>query len=165
MPSGGGIRTAFRVFSGGGGGDLLTRREWLASGSAGTLLAQERPPNIVLLMTDQQTISALSAAGNPHVRTPNLDRLAREGMRFENSWCASPVCSPARSSLITGCYPTTSGVVYNGNLLNPDVPTAGEIFQAAGYETAWAGKWHFPAPFPGAECRAASRPAGQRSGL
>jgi choline-sulfatase len=56
----------------------------------------------------------------------SLDRLAREGMQFENSWCASPVCSPARSSLMTGCYPTISGVVYNGKLFNPDVPTATE---------------------------------------
>jgi arylsulfatase A-like enzyme len=129
----------------------MTRRQLLASGSAaGSLLAQAKRPNIVLILTDQQSISALGAAGNRHLKTPNLDRLAGEGTRFENSWCASPVCSPARSSLVTGCYPTTTGVVYNGNHLAPDVPTIGEILQAAGYETAWAGKWHLPEPFPGA---------------
>ena len=114
------------------------------------MAAPRRPPNVVLLMTDQQTLGALSAAGNPNVRTPNLDRLARQGTRFEHSWCASPVCSPSRSSLLTGCYPTATGVVYNGASIRPEVPTLGEAFKAAGYQTAWAGKWHLPVGFPGA---------------
>lgn len=128
---------------------MLTRREWIAAGGAGVVSGQSQRPNVVLLMTDQQTIAALSAAGNPHVRTPNLDRLAREGMRFENSWCASPVCGPSRSSLLTGCYPTTSGVEYNGQSMRAESPTVGELFRNAGYETAWAGKWHLPAAYPG----------------
>jgi arylsulfatase A-like enzyme len=126
---------------------MITRREFL--GSAAAVGAAAERPNVVLLMTDQQTLGAMSAAGNGLVRTPNMDRLAAEGTRFERSWCTSPVCGPARSSLVTGCYPTTAGVVYNGDRLAGGVPTLGEKFAAAGYETAWAGKWHLPAGFPG----------------
>src|SRR5262249_5217740 len=103
-----------------------------------------------LLMTDQQSISALSAAGNALLRTPNLDRLGRQGTRFANSWCTSPVCCPSRSSIVSGCYPTHTGEIYNGDPLKPSAPTLGEIFESAGYETAWAGKWHLPGAFPGA---------------
>ena len=131
----------------------MTRREWLRSGAAGLaasrLQAAERP-NVLLIMTDQQTISALSAAGNRWVRTPHLDALAARATRFDNSWCCSPVCSPSRSSIVTGCWPSRSGVVYNGDSLNASVPTMGEAFAAAGYDTVWAGKWHLPRPFPGA---------------
>ena len=141
---------------------MLTRRQWIGAGAATALTAQAKRPNIVLIMTDQQSIGALSAAGNPYVSTPNMDRLAAEGMRFENSWCASPVCGPARSSLVTGCYPTTSGVVYNGDSINRDVPTLGEVLQSAGYETAWAGKWHLPGPYPGARVAGREALAGQR---
>ena len=108
-------------------------------------------PNILLIITDQQTVQAMSAAGNPYLRTPAMDRIAREGTRFANSWCTSPVCSPARASLITGCMPHTARVDYLGQRLNPAVPTLGEIFRDAGYETAWAGKWHLPTGLPGAQ--------------
>lgn len=105
-------------------------------------------PNVLLILTDQQTGSALSAAGNRWVRTPNLDRLASGGTRFVNSWCTSPVCSPARSSLVTGCLPAVTGVRFNGDRLNPRVPSVGRIFREAGYETAWVGKWHLPEGLP-----------------
>jgi arylsulfatase A-like enzyme len=126
----------------------LTRRSFAAGGLA--LAAPRTRPNVVLLMTDQQSISALSAAGSPYLRTPHFDRLAAQGTRFTNSWCASPVCSPSRSAIVSGCYPTRTGVLYNGDPFKPEVPCVGEIFEAAGYETAWAGKWHLPGPFPGA---------------
>jgi choline-sulfatase len=69
-----------------------------------------KKPNIVLFLTDDQGSWALGCAGNPEIVTPNLDRLASEGMRFENYFCTSPVCSPARASLLTGRIPSQHGI-------------------------------------------------------
>jgi arylsulfatase A-like enzyme len=129
----------------------LTRREYLSVMTAAVVPPPDPRPNIVLMLTDQQSISAMSAAGNPHLRTPHMDSLAREGTSFANSWCASPVCSPARSSILTGCFPTRTGVIYNGSPWNSSVPSVSEVFRDAGYDTAWCGKWHLPQGFPGAQ--------------
>ena len=123
------------------------------------------PPNVLLIITDQHYIRAMGAAGNPYVRTPNIDSIARQGTRFANSWCTSPVCSPARASILTGCLPHTTGVDYLGQRLNPKVPTLGELFRGSGYETAWAGKWHLPIGFPGARFPEHSPSAPGRSGF
>src|SRR5512139_2099113 len=80
--------------------------------------------NIVLFLTDDQGYWALGCAGNPEIITPNLDRLAAQGLRFENFFCASPVCSPARASLLTGRIPSQHGIhdwLFKGNL--PNLPT------------------------------------------
>ncbi len=69
--------------------------------------------NILFLMTDQQNHSVMGCAGSPIVKTPNLDRLARQGARFTKAICATPFCSPTRASLITGRWPHTHGVVAN----------------------------------------------------
>lgn len=115
------------------------------------LTAAEPPrPNLLFLITDQQTAGALSCAGNPHLKTPNLDRLAARGVRFEKSYCTNPLCCPSRTSFFTSRMPHELGV--NGNtdaeIAAKGVPTMGELFQAAGYETAYAGKWHLQVPFP-----------------
>ena len=101
-------------------------------------------PNILFLFTDQQSARAMSCAGNPHLSTPHMDRLAAGGTRFAQAYCAAPVCGPSRSSLLSGCLPHETGVLVNG--LSPDTSLAnmGEIFQAAGYDTAWSGRWHLP---------------------
>ncbi len=109
-------------------------------------------PNILFVFTDQQTSRSLSAAGNPYVDTPAMDSLAADGVRFEASYCTTPVCGPARSSLITGMMPHTTGLRFNPrfhpdiaeNGLLPDSPTLGELFRQAGYETVYGGKWHLP---------------------
>lgn len=101
-------------------------------------------PNILLLFTDQQTISALSCAGNRWVNTPHMDALAKAGVRFLNSYCASPICGPSRGSIVTGQPPHASGVVYNGDPLREGIPTIGTVLREAGYYTAWTGKWHLP---------------------
>jgi arylsulfatase A-like enzyme len=106
-------------------------------------------PNILILMTDQQTQDAISYLGNPHLKTPNMDKLAMEGTYFTNSYCTIPVCGPARSSLITGRMPHETGVVWNSTHIDPSVPTLGHLFQNSGYETAWVGKWHLPESYPG----------------
>jgi arylsulfatase A-like enzyme len=107
-------------------------------------------PNIVFLITDQQTSGALSCANNPYVKTPNLDRLAAGGVRFEKSYCTYPLCCPSRGSLFTSRTPHELGIYgnFDAELSAKGVPTMGELFQAAGYETAYAGKWHLQVPFP-----------------
>ena len=108
------------------------------------------PRNVLLIITDQQTIGALSCAGNPHVKTPNLDRLAARSVRFEKSYCTYPLCCPSRASLFTSRTPHELGIYANADaeLSKKNVPTMGELFQAAGYQTAYAGKWHVQVPFP-----------------
>jgi len=107
-------------------------------------------PNILFIFTDQQTINTMSVLGNPYVHTPNMDRLAADGIMFLNSYCTSPVCGPSRSSLVTGCMPHETGRNINDNtsIPHPDLPNMGKIFREAGYDTKWAGKWHLPESYP-----------------
>jgi arylsulfatase A-like enzyme len=106
-----------------------------------------KQPNILFIFTDQQSLSAMSAAGNPYLQTPHLDSLAHSGVRFENSYCAAPVCGPARGALVTGRMPHEIGLDFNDQVPDPHIPTMGELLRAAGYETAWTGKWHLPEPY------------------
>ncbi len=130
----------------------LTRRSFLGASAASAAASPPQggpPPNILVLLTDQQSVSALSAAGNPYLRTPAMDSLCVEGVRFAESYCTYPVCSPARSSLLTGRMPHETGVRTNGQSVTTGIPTMGEVFRGAGYQTAWGGKWHLPKPFGG----------------
>lgn len=118
------------------------------SGSVATAADdQAARPNVLLLLTDQQTMRAMSAYGNRYLHTPNMDALAQSGTRFEISYCTSPVCGPSRSSIVTGRMPHETGVNLNGATPDPAIPNLGQIFQKEGYETAWAGKWHLPASY------------------
>ncbi len=99
-------------------------------------------PNILLITSDQQHWDTLGAT-NPRIRTPHLDRLAREGTRFERAYCTNPVCSPARASIITGLYPAWHGCWTIGVKLPEDVPTVGDVLAGAGYATQLVGKMHF----------------------
>jgi len=105
-------------------------------------------PNVLLVFTDQQNIRMMSATGNPYLKTPVMDKLASEGIRFTESYCTSPVCGPARSSIISGRMPHETGVEWNGNSMKDEIVNAGEIFSEAGYNTIWAGKWHLPESYP-----------------
>lgn len=105
-------------------------------------------PNVLLIFTDQQSMNVMSAAGNPYLNTPNMDRLANRGVLFKKSYCTSPVCGPARASTITGLMPHETGVEWNGDSLRQDVQTVGEIFRESGYQTIWGGKWHIPESYP-----------------
>lgn len=98
--------------------------------------------NILLITSDQQHFSMLGVA-NPKLKTPNLDRLCREGTRFTRAYCNNPVCSPSRSTMITGLYPSWHGCWTIGVKLPEDVPTVGEEFQRHGYDCALIGKAHF----------------------
>ncbi|MEM7130710.1 MAG: sulfatase-like hydrolase/transferase [Chloroflexota bacterium] len=99
-------------------------------------------PNILLITSDQQHWTTLGSI-NPKIKTPALDRLASEGTRFDRAYCNNPVCSPSRSTIITGLYPSMHHCWTIGVKLPEDVPTVGEIFSQHGYDTTLVGKAHF----------------------
>ncbi|MCL4544652.1 MAG: sulfatase-like hydrolase/transferase [Chloroflexi bacterium] len=99
------------------------------------------PPNVLLLMTDQQRWDTLGYAGCTPCRTPNLDRLAREGVACDRCLTPNPICSPARAALFTGRYAHATGVG-NNRELPLEQPTLLEAFRDAGYHIAYSGKWH-----------------------
>src|SRR6266542_3142884 len=99
-------------------------------------------PNILLITTDQQRYDCVGANGNPLITTPNLDRLATAGARFEQCYIQNPVCMPSRASLLTGRYCQNHGVRKNGAPLDPDQPNMAKALLAAGYHTASIGKIH-----------------------
>ncbi len=99
-------------------------------------------PNVVFVFADQWRGQATGCAGDPNVRTPVLDRLARQSVNFTNAVSGCPVCSPYRASLITGQHPLTHGVFLNDIPLRQEGPSIADCFSAAGYDTAYVGKWH-----------------------
>lgn len=107
-------------------------------------------PNILIIITDQQTADAMSNAGNKDLHTPAMDKLAANGVRFTNAYCAQPLCSPSRSSIMCGKMPFQTGFI--ANLPEKDgqwpdsLPMMGSIFRQAGYKTGYVGKWHLPVP-------------------
>lgn len=111
---------------------------------------QATPPNVLIILTDDQGLSDLGFYGNPSLETPNLDSLARSSVRLED-FIASPTCSPTRAALLTGQHEFKVGITHTisgRSLLKPEVPTLAEHFQAAGYATAIFGKWHLGDTYP-----------------
>ena len=142
---------------------MITRRNFLKAGAvvgAGSLIpktfasgvhtgAKDGRPNILFVFTDQQTLNCMSASGNPWLRTPNIDSLARFGVRFEKSVCSSPICTPSRGTLVTGLMPHNHKAVYNNTGCDwENVPRMGRLFKDGGYRAVWAGKWHLPSSYP-----------------
>ncbi|MEX2261352.1 MAG: choline-sulfatase [Bryobacteraceae bacterium] len=103
-------------------------------------------PNILLIMADQMAPMLTGAYGHPVVRTPNLNRLVRRGVRFDAAYSPNPVCAPARACLMTGRYSSRIGVHDNAAPLRSDEPTMAHYLTNAGYDTAWSGKMHFVGP-------------------
>jgi len=99
-------------------------------------------PNILLIMTDQQTATSMSCAGNKYVDTPAMDTLAASGVRFENNYVTQPLCLPFRSSLQTGRYPHEIGPTNNGKKFNGTYPMLGKLVASADYDCDYFGKWH-----------------------
>ena len=97
---------------------------------------------VILIMTDTTRKDMLGCYGNPAMKTPNLDRLAAEGIRYENAYTCQPVCGPARSAIFTGTFPHTNGVVTNSVALREDVKTLGQWLCEAGISCGYVGKWH-----------------------
>jgi arylsulfatase A-like enzyme len=105
-------------------------------------------PNIVVILSDDHRWDTMSAAGHPFVETPSLDRIAAEGVRFRNAFVTSSLCSPSRASFLTGQYPERHGVFNNFTAWDDSNRTFFEYLKAAGYDTAFIGKWHMPGPLP-----------------
>ncbi len=132
----------------------MTRRTFLASAAAAAATgpgnAVTKPPNIVFILCDDLGYGDLGCYGS-RIRTPNLDRMAQEGVRFTNFCSADPVCSPSRAALLTGRYPTRVGVPQvlfpqDTGGLNLDETTLANALKAAGYRTMCIGKWHLGRP-------------------
>ena len=99
-------------------------------------------PNVVFVFADQWRAQATGYAGDPNVRTPNLDRLAAGSVNFVNAVSGCPVCSPYRASLLTGQYPLTHGIFVNDLYLSDRATSLAQAFARGGYNTAYIGKWH-----------------------
>jgi arylsulfatase A-like enzyme len=137
---------------------MLSRRHFLQSSFAAAAYAglpqlrgpRSRPPNILFILADDLGYGDLSCYGRPDYRTPHLDRLAREGLRFTSNYTAAAVCTPTRVGLMTGRYPArlpiglVEPLAYGDNSvgLPPEHPTPASLLKRAGYNTALIGKWH-----------------------
>ena len=102
----------------------------------------QQRPNVLFILCDDIRWNAMSCAGHPSLKTPNIDRIAREGVRFANMFCTTSLCSPSRASILTGLYAHTHGVVNNFTELPATLTHWPMRLREAGYETAYMGKWH-----------------------
>src|SRR5260221_3235326 len=120
----------------------------LAFASAVATAAEpSRPPNVVIIFTDDQGYGDVGCYGAKGLTTPNLDRMTREGIRFTDFYVAQPVCSSSRTALLTGCYPNRLGIVgalgpKDRHGIHDDETTLGQLCKSRGYATAVFGKWH-----------------------
>ena len=108
-------------------------------------------PNVLVIIVDQQYAEMMSCAGNPYVKTPNLDSLAATGVRFQLAYCANPVCVPSRTSMLTGVMPSRVGMESNEGIKKSKqaaqgvlVNSMGQVFARGGYEAFYGGKQHVP---------------------
>jgi arylsulfatase A-like enzyme len=123
-------------------------------GIAGTLLMALGPaqaggslPNFIIILTDDQGFGDLGCNGSKLIKTPHIDRMAAEGMRFTDFYATSPICTPTRASLMTACYPSRVGLgtpLHTPDRvgLNEEEITVAELLRTRGYLTACIGKWH-----------------------
>ena len=125
---------------------LLTRRRMVASALAAPFLrtsrAAERRPNFLFLLTDDQSYRTLGITGNPFMKTPNIDRIGREGVLFTNAFVAMSLCAPSRACFLTGLYPHKNGIIGNQTRWNQELQTLPRLLHENGWRTAHIGKFH-----------------------
>jgi len=130
---------------------MLTRRtaiQYLAGGMAGApaiVRGARRPgdkPNLLFLWTDEQRADTMAAYGNPLVRVPAMNRLASQSVVFDRAYVTQPVCTPSRSSVMTGLWPHQSGCVRNNIAMKAETKTTPELLGDSAYRTGYMGKWH-----------------------
>ncbi len=102
---------------------------------------RKEKPNFLVIITDDQRPDSIHALGNPHIATPNLDRLVREGMTFTRATCAFPLCVPSRAVILTGTTAFRNGVPFGGGRLKKDLVFWADAMRSAGYHTWYCGKW------------------------
>ena len=119
-----------------------------ATAFAPSLVGAKDLPNIIYIVTDQQTASAMSCVGNTDLHTPNMDCLAQSGVLFRNAYCSAPLSGPSRASMFTGYTSHEVGLSRNNVPMADSLRTnsLGWLMQHAGYECAYAGKWHVHTP-------------------
>jgi N-acetylglucosamine-6-sulfatase len=123
----------------------LTRRQAFGLFAAPVLAQPQARPNFVFILVDDMRWDSFSYAGHPFLKTPNIDRIAREGAHFTNAFVTTPLCSPSRGSFLTGQYVQTHGVVGNtpaGGPISHKLVTFPKLLHDNGYDTAYVGKWH-----------------------
>ncbi|MBM3988353.1 MAG: sulfatase [Planctomycetes bacterium] len=128
----------------------MRRERWIVAASlavswCGCAAPRDRPtrrPNIVFILADDHAAHAIGAYGSTVARTPHIDRLASEGLRFERAFCGNAICAPARATLLTGSHSHMHGVVDNAARFDGTQPTFPQALQRSGYQTALVGKWH-----------------------
>ena len=115
--------------------------------------ATPRRPNVLVILTDDQRADAIGLGGSRHLKTPNIDRLGREGVYFRNAFCTTSLCSPSRASILSGLYAHAHGVTNNFTEYPVKLRSFPAVLQSAGYDTGYVGKWHMgeenDAPRPG----------------
>jgi len=139
-------RRRFLKVLGFGAASLAVPRCMKGNQQAGTGAGADKP-NFVIIFTDDQGYQDVGCFGSPSIQTPNLDRMAAEGMKFTDFYVAASVCSPSRAALLTGCYPPRVGITKvlfprDTMGLNPEEVTIADVLKGRGYTTACIGKWH-----------------------
>ncbi|MEZ5401688.1 MAG: sulfatase [Bryobacteraceae bacterium] len=120
----------------------MTRRDLLSAALAPAFAQSGRPPNILFMMSDDHASHAISAYGSKINKTPQIDRIAQGGMRFDNCFVTNSICTPSRGAILTGQYSHKNGVYTLSDAIDPRKVHVGHLLQKAGYQTAMVGKWH-----------------------
>jgi arylsulfatase A-like enzyme len=115
---------------------------FILSGFAFTTASAQQQPNIIYIMSDDHDGQAISAYNKTFIHTPNIDRIAHEGMRFDKAFVGNSICGPARATLLTGQHSHKNGMINNRTRFDSSKMNVAKLLQQTGYQTAIIGKWH-----------------------